>query len=248
MRHSNKLFAVLLIMITIFTFVGCERNSDENFNTKIEYRAYELGNPPINMNNPYDYIGESHNEKLITFIDSVNLHNDDRFKFSYEKFYVKGLPNENIFTNIINLSNSEPDNYTGLMDSLYKVYPDLYEHYFVIRNIVNDTTILTNKINALISYENSLNSTNLNKDNLMALQSTFSVARYSLYLWSTKEEGGLGYRKEDRHKDYIGGSKETHDIVMADIGGTFTSALFTWNPFTALAGGAASSAWEWASN
>jgi len=32
---------------------------------------------------------------------------------------------------------------------------------------------------------------------------------------------------------------------MSDIGGTYTSGLFTGNPLVALAGGALSSAWTW---
>lgn len=72
----------------------------------------------------------------------------------------------------------------------------------------------------------------------------FSVARYSTVLWATEDQGGLGYLNA-KEPNYIGGSKKTHDIVMSDIGGTYTSALFTGNPLVALAGGALSSAWTW---
>lgn len=239
----RKLSVSLLMLAMVL--VGCEKSSF-NSDTVNNKKYGKSGTEPANVDNAYDFIGKSHNDQLMTFVDSMKSSGSYEYNFIYDHFYVKGMLDKVHFESVIIQANYDPNNYTGIMDSLYSVHSELFEQYLYIRSIVNDSNDLKSKINALIAHENDLDYSNYNSNESMALFATFSVARYSMYLWASSEEGGLHYNKGGNLNKYIGGNKKTHDIVMADIGGTFTSALFTWNPATALAGGVASSAWEWA--
>lgn len=235
---------VLGVAVSLVLTLSCEKSSELNQTIKSEEPTLKAVISPSNDLNEFDYIGQTHNELLVSFIDSTRASGSTEHPTLYQNFYVEGLVDENTLTSILQQVNYNPENYTGIMDSLYSARPDLFEHYLSIRDVMNDSSSLEEKLANLRDYENGIDYTVLSDSDNLIIKATFSTARYSLYLWSEREEGGLGYGST-LNKKYIGGNKKTHDIVMSDIGGCYTSALFTWNPATAIAGGACSSAWTY---
>lgn len=235
---------VLGAVVSLVLTISCEKSTELNQATNSEEPALKAIVSPSNELNEFDYIGQSHNQLLVSFIDSMRASNSTEHPTLYQSFYVEGLIDENSLTSILEQVNYNPEEYTGIMDSLYTARPDLFEHYLFIRDVMNDSSSLEEKLDNLLNYENEIDYAVLSDSDNLIIKATFSTARYSLYLWSEREEGGLGYGSTS-NKKYIGGNKKTHDIVMADIGGCYTSALFTWNPATAIAGGACSSAWTY---
>jgi hypothetical protein len=246
----KKLIVVSLFLVIAGTIIlSCKKNlsdDSERIQDRIIATLKSSMVSPSNPYNEYDYIGMSHNDKLIYFVNSHNKSLSHDFDSIYALFYIEGLPSKIDFLNMIDQANVDPEKYTGFLDSLYEKNLNLFKHYLFVRNVVNDSIALSEKVKTIFEYENTLDYSNLSSDKIMALKAAFSVARYSLVLWAPLEEGGLGCGGlGNQMENYIGGKKKTHDIVMADIGGAYTSALFTGNPFIALAGGGLSSGWTW---
>ena len=245
MKKLTLIFAMAALCGTFM--VSCEKNLPSEQDKKVELKSIPTVDPS-NSKNEFDYFGEIHNNQLMHFVDSMKI---ARFTgsadYAYDRYYVQGLPSKSDLLNCILESNIDPENYSGLMSTLYNSNKKIFNHYLVVREIVNDTTTLQEKVNAIKSYENNVDYSEFNKDEIMALKATFSVARYTMVFWSSSDQGGLDYYKGGLglKVNYIGGSPRTHAIAMADIGGTLTGALFTWNPITAIGGGLASSAWQW---
>jgi len=248
MRINNiKLIILAFLVLGITTLISCEKDNVKQVNSVSEVDKYSTNSilvDPTNTSNEYDYIGKEHNEMLVYFVDSVINPSSLEEHFVYDYYFVEGLPTEGQMINIIKQANYNPDDYTGLMAELYNENIEIYNYYIDVLTVLNNSESIQSKVISILALENSIDYTLFNSHQNMAIKSMFSVARHSTVLWATVGQGGLGCRRVSE-PNYIGGSERSHDIVMADIGGTLTSALFTGNPFTALAGGACSSAWEW---
>lgn len=234
-----------LLVVAMF-MVSCEKGSKET-KTADDENSGTLRTSLVSAANPlneYDYIGQAHNAQLMHFIDSVTsiLPIDSTDIYNY--FYVSGLPSFSYFNVMRAQRTVEPKEYVGLMSSIYNENSVLFPYIDVINSIVNSSSLLQGKINALISYENTINYSNFTTKQAMALKAAISVARYSSVLWASKEDGGLGYYENN----YKSGSRDINPIVAEDIWGTLGSALFTGNPFTAIAGGLVSSGIYWLRN
>lgn len=173
-------------------------------------------------------------------------------------------------------------NYPDVLKNLRLEHKEVFGIYNQIKEIVlNNEYSLFEKIDAIQLLENNVvledsegifstyNESEMGNIK-MCIWLSASVARYSLYLWYSEEEGGfglidkLGNPKEyfifspevstnwkESNFTYNGKSKlntnrlkrkDPPEWVYDDLWGTWTSALFTGNPFTAIAGGAVSSA------
>ncbi|MBW6491684.1 MAG: hypothetical protein K0B15_10890 [Lentimicrobium sp.] len=234
-----------LLVVAMF-MVSCEKGSKET-KTADDENTGTLRTSLVSAANPlneYDYVGQAHNAQLIKLIDSVTpiLPIDSTDIYNY--FYVLGLPSFSDFSIMRAQRTVEPKDYVDLMSSIYKENSLLFPYIDVINSIVISSSLLQEKTNALISYENTINYSNLTKKQAMALKAAISVARYSSVLWASKEGGGLGYYENN----YKSGSKDINPIVAEDIWGTLGAALFTGNPFTAKAGGLVSSGIYWLGN
>ncbi len=202
---------------------------------------------PTNVRNDFDYIGDEHNLALIQYVDSLtSTQMNFDADYAYDRFYSEELPEREDFLMMVKQFRDEShSDYTGLADSLYRANVQLFIHFFNLIEIVEADQNLDFKVEAVNAYEDNLDYSSLPPEEELALEAMFSVARHSMVLWETTAQDGLGYGDTVTSKRYIGGSKDTHDIVLADIGGVFGAALFTGNPFCALAGGVVASAWEW---
>lgn len=248
-NFKSKIIIAVILLMGITVFVGCEKESNLSQITieKDETIEKSVINYEINPSNPlneFDYIGQEHNIKLVNFIDSVIDHTTLEEHFVYNYFYIDGVPTEENIVNIIKQSSYNPDEYSGFMLEMYNENVSIFSHYLMVVSIINNSDSISSKVNSIISYENSIDYTGYTNEENLALKSMFSVARYSTVLWATEDQGGLGYLKANE-PNYIGGSKKTHDIVMADISSTYIGALFTANPLVALGGGILGSAWQW---
>lgn len=128
------------------------------------------------------------------------------------------------------------------MQRLYNSFPQLIDIYLGLRSIaLNNDFNLSEKIVRIKILESSCDYSGLTEEQVAKVKTGMSIARYSLYYWAPASEGGLGkleYCVSKKLKTSINWT----GVAIDDAWGALTSALFTWNPFTALGGGVVSSA------
>ncbi len=247
-----KNFKIILILTIVFmvgtlSIISCENEKKTELSNINQ--LLNVSNPK----NPFDSLGISHNEMCISFIEEKE--NEIRYnllnKYDVFEFFNTSKEVQAIVSNHYSMSQQTLKEFKSIKNSLYDEYPLLIEAYTIIRSEIVDTTkSLEQKINAFVKFENEiLDGTNdylfeeIEQDKIegtkQAILASCAIGRNSLFLWSSKSEGGLGYY------DFINTNTKTSappQWFVDDLWGAWTSALFTANPFIALAGGAASSA------
>jgi hypothetical protein len=205
---------------------------------------------PQNLSNPYDHIGFNHNEMCIDFFNTFDIINgsvpSEKDILSYFD-----LPDtaKQIYYLCNGYSNLNPTDYKPHLKQEYSRNPQVFDAYFELRSIISDDgSTLIEKTTKIIDFEDSfLNNSHSSLQNIPiplrervkeAVLLASSVGRYSLFLWSSKEQGGLGYY-DIFNNDF--GASGPPDWVKEDVYATLINAWFTGNPFIALGGGVVSS-------
>lgn len=160
---------------------------------------------PQNLSNPYDSIGFKHNEMCIDFFNTFDIINGPILE-EEDVFSFFDLPHSAKQTYYLcyGYSNLNPTGYKPGLKLEYSSNPHVFDAYFELRSITLDEgTTLSEKISKIIDFEDSfLNNSHSTLQNLPmplrervkgAVLLASSVGRYSLCLWSSKEQGGLGY-------------------------------------------------------
>ena len=242
MRKLTLIFAMAAFCGTFM--VSCEKNLSSVQDKKVELKSIPTVDPS-NSTNEFDYIGQRHNELLYDLVTSVNPNMIDP-NYIYDLYYYSGAPSFSDLENILSQKNYDSEDYTGKMKTLFDNNPALFVVYADISELIEGDGNLQQKVDQIISYENSFDFSNFTSNQKVALKAMFSVARHSMVLWESKDEGGvdlLGKGSQFKVK-YIGGSMRTHQIVCSDIWGTLGGAL-VGGPGGALFSGAWSSATTW---
>ena len=204
-----------------------------------------------NAQNPYDVFGTRHNELVISFVNDVVIPSAEQTLTEVDVYEYLNTTDEVIdnYNKVDGMANANVNQYTGELKSLQIEYPLLFNEYKKIRSIItNNGLSFELKIEKIKQFERSIiNNSNalfsgLDDSSVEQLKSGIltatAIGRYSLYLWTSTADGGLGYY------DIINpplAANGPPDWVVEDIWGAFTSALFTWNPWAALGGGVAAS-------
>ena len=212
---------LLIVPLLGLLFVACD--GDE---VPVIPEANVFNSGPSNSSNPYDSIGAMHNTLLIQFIDSVQCPENTTSNDIYNHFYVSGLPSLSDMVSSLEQVDYNTSGYTGYMDSIYQAHKNVWSYYLEIRDIVNNGKSLSDIIQNIIDYENTMDISGLNAQEQMAVYSAASVARYSSYMWSSIDEGGLGYLGDCQSNKYIADSRKVHTIVLNDIWGAFIGAFY----------------------
>lgn len=206
------------------------------------------------MNNPYDNIGWQHNDMLSKFINEVLLkssQNPERdneelaLELAFEFFNSDETAREYL-SNYWDKSNLETPQFDETMSRWMNDNPIIYERYFDIREITNNSEInLETKINEIIRLETEIISSNYSDfDKQVVLQAT-SIGRWSLYFWAPIDMGGLGNYDlliANRPQGDAESVVDWWSVGRSDIWGACTAAFGTANPFAALGWGVVSSA------
>jgi len=122
---------------------------------------------------------------------------------------------------------------------LHNEFPEAYDYFDSLGNIMLDSSsTLTAKISLIKDFETNFDFTGLSTEQIHCLFAMSSIARYSLFLWAPKSMGGMG--KFD-NVIVTPGRINWPEIGAEDALGCYGAALFTWNPWTALGGGAVAS-------
>lgn len=200
--------------------------------------------------NPHDTSGQRHNSHLIAFFNDVKT---DRSSYKLSDVI-------DYFNFPFSLREFEA-NYQSRLDSIenqtfpeseYEISPDYYDFVFGLLSIVNSNTkSLTDKINDIKLLETTILSASVNESQRSVMYVAGSIARFSSYFWAHEDEGGLnwaskvhdyGFNSNGNNSPSYGPNWE--DVAGDDISGALIGAWFTANPFVALGGGVASSAWS----
>jgi hypothetical protein len=233
---------LVTVIISGIVFSSCNKNvslESHNETTKT--------NPVIDpsyQNNIYDSIGINHNQMLSDFINNKLLEKGTYCLDSVFTYF--GFSNEQKEYILImeEYLNKNHDQYSPELKELYDSLPDYFMFYYDIRSIAtSDTLGLYDKIEKIKLLEKTFDMTGLSSELIAVLYKTSSVARYSLYFWAPTSEGGLGYFDlliSNGYKSTL--EVNWWDVGLDDLWGAWGSALFTGNPFTALAGGVVNSA------
>lgn len=236
---------VFLLMITIISgivFTSCNKNPDFELNNDTTKTIPIVD--PSNQNNNYDSTGVIHNQMLGDFISDELLEVETYCIDSVFTYFDISDEQKDYILYMQEYLNKDYEEYSTELKDLHDSLPDYFEYYYNIRLIVtSDTLLLNEKIDKIKLLETSLDMTRLSPEFISVLYQISSIARYSMYFWAPTSEGGLGYFD----KLISNGYKSTlvvdwWEVGMSDLWGTWGSALFTGNPFTALAGGVVNSA------
>ena len=239
----KKMFFILLTT-TMFMF-SCEPSQTNDFDqTKAKSSKSSLVSPS-NPSNEYDYIGQRHNDSLFQLVTTVDPNLIDS-EYISDRYYYSGAPSFSDLESILSQMNYDSEDYTGKMKTLFDNNPNLFLVFNDISDLIKSDDNLQQKVNQIISYENSFDFSAFTSNQKIALKSMFSVARHSMVLWASEDEGGVDLlSKGSQFKvKYIGGSMRTHQIVCSDIWGTLGGAL-VGGPGAAFFSGAWSSAATW---
>lgn len=240
----KRVFFAIITLISLI-MVSCESNKQSDFKPVSTSRIKSVV-LPSNSSNAYDYIGQLHNDSLYVLVTTSDPSKISK-EYIYNRYYSTGIS----FTleqveSILSQVAIDPKDYTGYMKTLYDnnqaVMPALND----VLEIVNSDSSLQSKVSQIISYENSYNFSSHSQNHVIALKAMFSVARHSMVLWATEEQGGVDLSSKGKQLkvNYIGGNPRTHAIVTADIWGALGGAL-TGGPGSALVGAIWGSGIEW---
>lgn len=213
-----------------------------------------------NVNNPYDSEGQQHNTMLISFIDEVLVENNNYnptetggvsdYQEVFDHFEDNSTQTIDNFTTHLHKDHLELSEYSASMITLYNNNTYAFNKYFEIKNVLEDNITAQAKINEIKLIEADILADNLNSDLEEVLLTASSIARWSIYLWISTDEGGLG--KFDEINNVAAPGVDGYAVARADVWGAATGAFSTANPFVALGWGAIASgisAWDqwWAS-
>lgn len=234
-----------LVTTTLMIMVGCEtKQSCDLDQIKAKTSKSSLVSPS-NSTNEYDYIGQRHNDSLLQLVTTFDPNLIDS-EFIYNLYYYEGAPSFLDLESVLSQMNSNSDDYTGKMKTLFDNNTTLFLVLDDILDLIKSDINLQQKVNQIISYENSFDYSVLTSNQKIALKAMFSVARHSMVLWENENEGGIDLMSKGIQfkVNYIGGNQRTHNIVLADIWGTLGGAL-VGGPGGALFSGVWGSATYW---
>lgn len=195
---------------------------------------------PSNSNNALDTAGYIHNEQLITFVDSFLLRGKIKTKNDLADFFNANNQQIYILENYGDIFPNDPSTFDSLLYAAHQATPIFHEYFKELEGIVSDPRMsLNEKIIAIKDYENSFNYQIYPSNVSKSLKVVSSIARYSIFLWAPKSQGGLGYYDKVLEAKRI----DWWEVGVDDIMGTALSGVFAPTPVTALAGGVLASAY-----
>ena len=194
--------------------------------------------------NEWDFAGKQHNPMLDDYLQNKMLF--DQTSFDQELVYNYFQVGSDVIDPIETMGehkNSEVSELDGPALGAYQNNPAVFEYYFKLREIAQDQSAdLIIKIARVKLLETTFDYSLVNADQAQVLKVSSSIARYSFYFWAPKDQGGLGNADDINNLHAASKKIDWWTVGQDDLWGAWTGALFTANPFTAIAGGVVSSA------
>ena len=246
-----KLFAT--IAIASFVFFGIFSCSEDENNGEEVNVITKSSATPENNDNPYDYIGALHNEKVhkimneallkyftintITKSEMYQITRDVLVKdslFSSEEAFLREVPQallEDILSDAQNLCINKISN-MGISEDVANQIAAMF-NAFEIKAETSDSYADFKKI--VTDMETSITSSNtLNRNDKITLLKATSIARYSLYYWFSFED--LMFKSKRPVWKYITvacadilGGVLTGNVGTAISASAFATTVIDWN-------------------
>lgn len=238
-------YQIIFLQLVFFSCSKLEDPKGINMLSSI-YKSDTLIDPS-NLLNECDSSGIIHNQIMDIFIQhflmNYNSLNDlDSCRVIIYNYFNISSIGRSIIDSMMGYALIEKENYDQVMQRFYNLYPNVLDFYSEVRVIALNTNFsLSEKLSRLKTLENSYDYSGLSEEQVMKIKTGMSIARYSLYYWAPLTEGGLG-KLDSSINVKLKTPINWTGVAIDDAWGAWGSALFTWNPFTALAGGIVTSA------
>ena len=177
--------------------------------------------------NPYDHIGQAHNEAVLFFITNTNYEGGT---FSVRENVVEILSSKN--PEYLKELNKEIYYQGGdeLQENILReIEGSLRDEYLKLVETTNSSSNYLSAINKIKRLEMSAR-TVLKDNELIIFLISSAVARYSLKLWASENEGGMGMSSKFKLKFGDKGNNPTRKIdpiltAAHDLNGAFWGAI-----------------------
>lgn len=231
---KTNLFTIFILLL----FVACTPNVNDFHSNEIEDEVEivlvgkDIEFDFSNTNNPYDFVGDIHNQILQEFmtacdfesasiesismlIKSITLNNSDYHQRFSDKSYVSLSESQ-----ISNGMNDVFNNYSNIIDTLgfskigNIVFKDLIKAIHTFEGTASDY------YNYIVNLEDTyINSMNLSGDELEVFLAATSVARHSYFFWLIQE-------KDMNNVIFNSGKGSSLFIIGADVFGAIAGGVY----------------------
>ncbi|MCA1761513.1 MAG: hypothetical protein ABR574_13110 [Cryomorphaceae bacterium] len=246
-----KKLIVASIMGAVF-LIGCQKDEfEDNPISSDIYSHKKVSVNPANAHNRMDSAGVEHNRILNNFLLDELFDGDVLSKGEAAMLCGVLAADTAYLVKNFDYGQDDSNSYSAPLAISFQNNQAVFQYFFDLRDIAgNQSLTLGQKIDAIKLYEQNYNYLSHPIDEANCLRVMSSIARYSLYFWAPKSQGGLG------NYDLLlaGGPKAPINwwrVGVDDIWGACLAAFTTANPFVALGWGAGTSACsaftDWAS-